>query len=773
MCASLLLVFPLHSVLAGPVTALAPVTTADGTLGLCDVLPGNVPGSTVSWAQLAYNAGARTNRWEFRWDRIEPQRGQWSFTADDAAVASSLQAGLDVEGVIDGIPRWATAPGQPPGNGVPRGLALPATRPANLWAAFLRGLVAHYAGHVRYWEIWNEPDLSFFWNGSPDDYFRLLQVAYTTIKATDPNAQVVMAGMVVPDLAFVGHVLGDAVAAARHGAPVPFDIAAWHAYGSAAAFYQNLLRFRALLAAHGFRAAPVWVTEDGFPASNPAGEARQAAYVLQTAAYALAAGVSKVFVYRASDDPSPKTWGLLTAAGAPRAGYVAYQVAAEFFDGATDVTYAPTANLERFELYEGARRVTLLWNHGLRDRTTSLAAGQATGTLVDWSGTQSQIMAEGASFHLTVPGALYNNGIDPVGVVVGGPPIMVAQDNATAPGALSVQSYLAPVPGLRRSVVMLNPGETGITVDIAAGNPTEHQSFSLAPHVITAVDLDLLGGIGYHGTYGIRSTAPLPIAAASSRATVAAVQPSVNWYLSNTPPLLALNNPQGAPAKVELSRYDADGRRVERSSLTLGVGAQSTWAPARTVHGRTSLVIRATEPVIAAASAGQPVPAPQTAWYVMRPDGSALTLFNPAKAASRLDVRFIGAPTVKREQLHLAGQHSFVLSTHGAGAVMVTGTGGVVVEYSRQPAPGATVLAQPLTQEGLAAAGTTTRVDLFNPASQPAHISLSLLTGNKTRAVERVIAPLHLSSFTVRRATGPPTGVLLSSDVAVVAAPAS
>ena len=60
--------------------ALPPVTEQMGDSDSATCCPGLVPdGGGATWAQLAYNAGARVNRWEFRWDRIEPSRGWWDF----------------------------------------------------------------------------------------------------------------------------------------------------------------------------------------------------------------------------------------------------------------------------------------------------------------------------------------------------------------------------------------------------------------------------------------------------------------------------------------------------------------------------------------------------------------------------------------------------------------------------------------------------------------------------------------------------------------------
>ncbi|MGH2444222.1 MAG: hypothetical protein ACRDFX_13790, partial [Chloroflexota bacterium] len=521
MAVSLLTLSPFATVFAGPIQVLAPVVNADGRLGLCDVLSGNVPGqSGTTWAQLAYNAGARINRWEFRWDRIEPRRAHWDFSATDAVVSGDQQAGIGVEGIIDGTPGWGSGKGQPPGNGVPKGLRLPITDSRNLWADFIRGLVAHYRGQVKYWEIWNEPDLAFFWHGTANDYYRLLRVAYRTIKQVDPSAQVLIAGMVDPSMSFLQHVLDDGARYGTAPAQRAFDIASWHAYGAARSLYWNLLKLRHLIAIRGFGTVPIWVTEDGFPASDPNGIPRQAAYVLQSIAYALAAGADKVLVYRASDDPLPKTWGLVSSSGVPRPGYVAFQVAAEYLASTQVVSYVPTGNLERFVFYQPDRRITLMWNRGIKDQTFSVPAGHPTISAIDWQGVTSALTPIAGAIQVTAPGASYDaGGVDPRAAIVGGPPVLLAEDN-TAPSNLSNQTYLTPVSGANRSLLVLNPGDTPSTVQVSASNrPNERQVVQLAPQSLGTIDLDLLSGRNYHGMYLLSSTTPILGEAASTRAT--------------------------------------------------------------------------------------------------------------------------------------------------------------------------------------------------------------------------------------------------------------
>ena len=88
--------------------------------------------------------------------------------------------------------------------------------PNNKWAVFVAAAVNRYkpggalaqannwpAGKgVTHWEMWNEPDLPFFWDSSLADYARLLKVGYLAAKHADPDAQVMFGGLVmwrIPD----------------------------------------------------------------------------------------------------------------------------------------------------------------------------------------------------------------------------------------------------------------------------------------------------------------------------------------------------------------------------------------------------------------------------------------------------------------------------------------------------------------------------------------------------------------------------------------------
>jgi xylan 1,4-beta-xylosidase len=96
---------------------------------------------------------------------------------------------------------------------------------AELVAAFTAHLRERYgAEEVRRWpfEVWNEPNLSVFWAGTPEEYWRLYQVSAEAVKRVDPAIQV--GG---PASAAVGWIDGQ-----LNQKDVPLDFLATHTYGS-------------------------------------------------------------------------------------------------------------------------------------------------------------------------------------------------------------------------------------------------------------------------------------------------------------------------------------------------------------------------------------------------------------------------------------------------------------------------------------------------------------------------------------------------------------
>ena len=122
------------------------------------------------------------------WRDIEATKGQYDWHRSDRIVLSMNDAGMDMIVRLDFQPDWARS-----------GCSLQGP-PTNLqdFANFVSAVATRYRGRIRAYEIWNEPNLAREWcDQAPSGaaYTQLLRVAYTAIKAADPTAWVVTAGL--------------------------------------------------------------------------------------------------------------------------------------------------------------------------------------------------------------------------------------------------------------------------------------------------------------------------------------------------------------------------------------------------------------------------------------------------------------------------------------------------------------------------------------------------------------------------------------------------
>jgi polysaccharide biosynthesis protein PslG len=131
--------------------------------------------------------GARYLRIDVDWSAIEQSPGTHDWSAVDRIVDTARACGLDVIGLLAYTPAWARAPATSEHS--------PPIDPAN-FASFARAAVERYAPRgVKAWEIWNEPNLTFYWEApDPAAYAALLGPAHDAIKAADPSSTVITGG---------------------------------------------------------------------------------------------------------------------------------------------------------------------------------------------------------------------------------------------------------------------------------------------------------------------------------------------------------------------------------------------------------------------------------------------------------------------------------------------------------------------------------------------------------------------------------------------------
>jgi hypothetical protein len=339
----LLPIFLLLFVIALQSSVIAQADPAIGQadrLGIAHISSVDVPRSEERYRR-ALDLGASWNRWPLYWDRVEQPDGEYDWDAYDALVIEDLSYGLQLNVILLGIPAH-----QREGE-VMRGLMEPvfadgsdtpasgkAINPDNPWAQFVRAAVERYRPDgtlareqgwqdgegVRVWEIWNEPDYEFFWSGTVFDYARLLKSAYLVIDATDPDATVMVGGLLYPSqdnyLAQVLSIYQDEPNPERYNWYM--DAVAVHNYGDSWRSGWLTLVARQTLVEYELE-RPIWVTETGVPIwddypgplwteDDPQARAllatadEQAAFMIQSAAYAWAEGAQVIIYHQLYDD---------------------------------------------------------------------------------------------------------------------------------------------------------------------------------------------------------------------------------------------------------------------------------------------------------------------------------------------------------------------------------------------------------------------------------------------------------------------------------------
>jgi hypothetical protein len=130
------------------------------------------------------------------------------------------------------------------------------------WKNFVSAIVQHSAGRIKYWEIWNEPNVGGFWSGTNAQLIALAESAYKIIKAADPCSQVLLPPTSDPD--WTNTYLDD-------GGGQYADIMTFHGYPSGAPehYVPMITAFRSVFASHGYSGRPVWDTEGNWVGGQP------------------------------------------------------------------------------------------------------------------------------------------------------------------------------------------------------------------------------------------------------------------------------------------------------------------------------------------------------------------------------------------------------------------------------------------------------------------------------------------------------------------------
>lgn len=255
-------------------------------------------------AQQITTLGVEWVRVNAYWGDIEVTQGQPDYTELDQAVEAFDAAGLNILLTVSTAPDWARTRLEE--EGPPDDFAL--------YAQFIGGLAARYAGRVDAYQVWYEPNLRREWFSeshpiSAQSYVELLKGAYAAVKAADPAASVISAGLsptgfndgfnAINDRVFLMDLYAqdvmsysDAISAHLGGWANPPDATCCEAaegvethFQDRSFFFQDTLNDYRLIMIQNRDNRPLWVTKFGWGSSadmTPPGEESGYIYVTYT-----------------------------------------------------------------------------------------------------------------------------------------------------------------------------------------------------------------------------------------------------------------------------------------------------------------------------------------------------------------------------------------------------------------------------------------------------------------------------------------------------------
>ena len=319
-------------------------------------------------------AGATVARVGVVWAGVEPQPGVWKWELQDRLVALAAAHGIETQPIVGHGPAHAASAADQAAqadackagkkdawkitlNGAPR---------EEPWRRYVAAFTERYRGKIRFYEIWNEPDLGF-WRGTTDEYIARLRSASEEIRRADPAALVLTGGFATV-LDHVGRARNpDLQERVLREASDAFDIHAFHQHGPVDEFRQALAGELTRIRAQMPHPRPLLFNETAIT-SVGIGEVAQAEVLVKKLVLALGFDALGLTWYDLRNDgtqpgDAEQNYGLLTQDFRPKAAFASFRAAARWLGGLHPLgrpAIAPGA--EALALSGPARRAIAWWS---------------------------------------------------------------------------------------------------------------------------------------------------------------------------------------------------------------------------------------------------------------------------------------------------------------------------------------------------------------------------------------------------------------------------
>ncbi|MDF2658216.1 MAG: hypothetical protein K0Q94_1007 [Paenibacillus sp.] len=342
--------------------------------------------------------GATWIRDRFRWnDAVNPAQGVYQFESDaaEASIAALYGSGFHISNVFHSAPSWTKSSTQD-------------KLPDRLLAVYnwAKQSADYYGDQVKTWEVWNEPDITYFANPdeTADKYAAFLKAAAIGYRDSAASPNVAVSGFALLP-GFFEQVMMD-----NELLPY-FDIYNFHRHqrhkpGEASMPYPDGVKaHKQFIDSYGGGSKPMWVTEAGLSYAVTAPtelthfqQTVQARYMVTSAVTSIAQGTDNHFAFLALPlQEGSYYWGMLSRTYTP---YAAYAAEAAMTEALGRGDYVGTLNglpshVTGHAFRDGADIVLVLWSSLPDQVTLPLGTPQVTHTDIMGKSLRIQADAEG------------------------------------------------------------------------------------------------------------------------------------------------------------------------------------------------------------------------------------------------------------------------------------------------------------------------------------------------------------------------------------------
>lgn len=229
-----------------------------------------------AWLSDMKALGMTWVRFDINWAMVQATQATYDWSTYDSLLTKCSANGIKVLGTPYITPAWARPSGTndkcPPTD-------------LNAYATFVKAAVQHFGNAVAAYEIWNEPNISTFWQPTPNvaAYTQLLKLAAAAMRSVNPSVVIITAGLSPVDtgggnlhpIDFIKGIYAnggkDSCTAISHHPycyPVlPTEFATYSAWSYMSQTTPTSIR--SVMADNGDASKPLWITEMGAPTSGP------------------------------------------------------------------------------------------------------------------------------------------------------------------------------------------------------------------------------------------------------------------------------------------------------------------------------------------------------------------------------------------------------------------------------------------------------------------------------------------------------------------------